>query len=352
MKIKWIVLSAMFFSLLSCNMHEDNLKIIEATGLQANNLRLNSLFFCNSDTGFVVGSLDQVTHNPDENSDTFSFVNRTALLYKTIDGGKSWIGKDFGRGSLINIVHHNKSLFAFKTSENYLEYSTYSSNDLGDTWSKEEAFPQRISNLFFIDSFYIAITSDSLENKSYINVSKNFGKFWTVIEPPFPIYDVIMKDEKLIFLSSNAGKGDKKNILVEFNIQDSSVIYFDLPKGFGCSFLTLFDNKVKLIGIKEDHLTIYSFISNRFKFEYSYLQDVSFFPRGYYSNNGTEWIIAGKREGADVSYRLLKTGDNGRNWKIVNFKRERYIEPFYFLTVKDKMNAWFYTGSGRFQVLR
>ncbi|MBP7556800.1 MAG: hypothetical protein KA821_11070 [Chitinophagaceae bacterium] len=352
MKVKWIVLLAMFFSLRSCDMREDDLKIIEATGLDSNNLRLNSMFLCNSDTGFIVGSLDQVTHNPDQNSDTFSFVNRTALLYKTIDGGKSWIGKNFGRGSLINIVQHNTSLFTFKTSENYLDYSTYSSNDLGDTWSKEDAFPQRISNLFFSDSSYIAITSDSLENKSYINVSKNFGKSWTVIESPFPIYDVIMKDGKLIFLSSNAGKGDKKNILVEFGMQDSSVIYFDLPNGFDCNFLTNFDNKVKLIGIKEGHLTIYSFIGNRFKFEYSYPQDVSFFPGGYYSNNGTEWIVVGKREGTDVSYRLLKTGDNGRSWEIVNFKREKYIEPFYFLNVNGKMNAWFYTGSGRFQVFR
>lgn len=342
----------MLINLLSCSMREDDLTIIEAVGLDENNLRLNSLLFCNSDTGFIVGSLDKVTHNPDENSDTFAFVNRTALLYKTTDGGKKWIGKDFGKGNLINVIHYKKSLFAFKTSENYLEFSTYLSNDLGDTWSKEESFPQRISKLFFIDSFYIAITSDSLENRSYINVSKNLGKFWSVIESPFPIYDAIMEGQKIIFLSSNISKDYKKNMLVEFNIKDSSVKLVDLPNGFECSFLTNFNNNVKLIGIKDEYLAVYSLISSRVNFEYSYTRDVSYFPKGYYNNNGTEWIIVGKREDADVSYKLLKTNDNGQNWKVINFEREKYIEPFYFLNVNGKMQAWFYTGSGRFQVFR
>jgi|GEM_PF-2881924 len=353
MKIKWIFLSAMFFSLRSCNIREDDLKIIEATGLDSNNLRLNSMFFCNSDTGFVVGSLDQVTHNPDENSDTFAFVNRTALLYKTTDGGKTWIGKDFGEGSFTDIVYFKNYLFVFKTSENYLEFSTYSSNDFGNTWNKEGAFPQGISKFFFIDSCYIAITSDSLRSKSYINVSKSFGGYWTMIESPLPIYDAIVKEQKLFFLSSNIRNDYKKNLLVEYNINDSNIKVIDLPKEFDCYSLTNYNNEVKLTGVKDEHLAVYSLVSgNHLKYEYSYLKDASYFPQGYYNNKGVEWVIAGKRGVADVSNKILRTDDNGKNWKVINFEKEKYIEPFYFLNVSDKIKAWFYAGSGRFQVLQ
>lgn len=353
MKPKWIAIAVILFNSLSCNMSEDKFRIIEAKGMDASNLRLNTLLFCNNDTGFIAGSSDKVTHNPDESSDTFAFLNRTALLYKTTDGGKTWVGKDFGEGYFTNIIYHKNLLFAFKTSENYRQFSIYSSNDLGNTWIKEDAFPQGIGKLFFIDSCYIAISSDSLKNKSYIHVSKNFGKLWSVVESPLCIYDAIVKGQKLFFLSSNISNDCKKNLLIEYSINDSNRKVVDLPNGFDCYFLTNYNDEIKLTGLKDEYLAVYSLINDsQIKYEYSYLKDASYFPQGYYNNKGVEWIIAGKRSDADVSNRILRTDDNGKSWKSINFKNEKYIEPFCFLNVNNKVKAWFYSGSGRFQVLQ
>ena len=86
--------------------------MVQSKGLDTDNLGLNSALFYKKDTGFIAGSTDKVIHNPDENSNQFAFVNRTALLYKTIDGGETWTVKDFGEGSFHSVVHIMNSFFS------------------------------------------------------------------------------------------------------------------------------------------------------------------------------------------------------------------------------------------------
>lgn len=329
--------------------------MIESKGLETENLGLNALMFYNKDVGFIAGSSDIVTHNPDfpeKDSNQFAFVAKTALLYKTTDAGRIWGKKDFGEGSFTDIIQAGSKIFAIKSSKESKHSFTYSSDDLGANWKEEKSFPQKIGRLFSIDSGYLAVTSDSSLIKTYIQVSRNFGRSWSISESNLLIFDAVMRGRKLFYLSSNQYKDYRKNLLVEYSLGDSTKKVIKLPNEFDCYFLTNYNNEIKLSGLKDGHLAVYSLDKdNQVKYEYSYLKENTYFPQGYYNNKEEEWIIAGKRGDADVSNKILKTRDNGKSWEVVSFEKEKYIKPFYFLNANDKVKAWFYAGSGKFQIM-
>ena len=109
--------------------------MMQSKGLESNELKLNSLLFCNKDIGFIVGNSDKIVHNSNAKSDTFAFVSSAAYIYQTTDGGNTWVGKEFGEGRFIKILKSNNTLFAFKISEKNFHTDIYSSEDLGKSWS-------------------------------------------------------------------------------------------------------------------------------------------------------------------------------------------------------------------------
>jgi hypothetical protein len=354
MKLRFIFMVAILLGFLSCNLSGNKFDMIESKGLDDDNLGLKTIMFYNKDTGFIAGSSDKVTHNPDfpeKDSNQFAFVNRKALLYKTTDGGNTWTKNDFGEGYFTDIKRIEDIIFAFKTSEDRSRIFVYSSNDLGGTWEERVSFPTNVYNLFFVNNLFWAICSDG-KTGSLIYISRDSGKSWTKSVAPLSLYDAIVKEKKVFYLSSNIKDDYRKNLLVEYNMSDSTNKIIELPKEFDCYFLTNYNNEIKLSGLKDGHLAVYSLDKdNQVKYEYSYLKESTYFPQGYYNNKGEEWIIAGKRGDADVSNKILKTRDNGKSWEVISFEKEKYIKPFYFLNDNDKVKAWFYAGSGKFQVM-
>ncbi len=340
-------------SILSCS--GSSIDMMTSNGLVADNLGFKTLMFLNSDTGFIAGSSDKVIPNPDfpkKDSNQFAFTSRTALLCKTIDGGKTWIKTDFGKGYFTNIVRNKNVVFACKSSEDRSHVFVYSSNDVGITWEEKTSFPSNLYGLFFGNDFILAICSDN-KMSSLIYTSKDNGESWVKSVSKLPVYDAIMKGQKLLYLSSNISDKYRKNLLVEYNASDSTNNIVELPQRFDCYFLTNHNNESKFIGIKEGYVTVYSLDNDKhIKFEYSYLKDTTYFPVGYYNNKGEEWIVAAKRNEHDVSYRILETKDRGKNWETIHFDKETSIEPFCFLNNNGKVKAWFYSGFGQFQMLQ
>lgn len=355
MKAGLIIIAVILFNMLSCNIRSNKFDMIESKGLDADNLRLNAIMFQSKDIGFIAGSSDVVTHNPDfpeKDSNQFAFVKRTALLFKTADGGGTWVKKDFGEGSFQNVLKIGDKIFAVKTSEESFHSFIYSSNDLGSNWIEETSFPNAVTDIFLIDNRLFLIAKNA-KGVFQLYVSKDSGKSWSVTESPLPIYDAILNGQQLLYLSSNINNDYRKNLLVKYNTTDGTNKVIELPKEFDCYFLTNYNGEVKLTGLKDGHVAVYSLQKdNQVKYEYSYLKDANFFPQGYYNNKDEEWIIVGKRGDADVSNKILKTNDNGKNWEIINFEKEKYIKPFYFYNDNGRVKTWFYAGSGKFQVLQ
>lgn len=338
---------------MSCNTVNNRFEIIQSKGLDAENLGLQTMLFCNSDTGFIAGSSDKVTHNPDETSSQFAFVNKTSLLYKTTDGGNTWKVRDFGEGNFQNILHTKGSLYAFKIRENFYT-DIYYSDDFGENWKAKTTFPNVATDLFFINGHMILIAKDERRIFQFY-VSDDEGQNWVKrISPYLPIYDILKTDDnKFCYLSSRGNSSYQKNLLVSFDVQDSSSKAMDLPKGFDCYFLTNNANQIKLCGKKEDKITVYSFRNNKLQYEYSTSdKDSMNFPFAFYNTKNEDYIVVGHRRSNDVEHKILKTADNGKTWRTIKFERDNLIEPFCFFNNNGKVKAWFFAGAGKFQVLQ
>jgi hypothetical protein len=208
--------------------------------------------------------------------------------------------------------------------------------------------------LFFIQGYFFVIAKDEQRLFQFYKTKMNEDTWIKLKAPSLPIYDCVIKNEQLVYLSSNIPGTDKKNLLVQYKIEDSASSIIELPEEFDCYFLTTNGEEIKLSGLNKGHnIAIYTVDgNNHIKYNYSYLKDRDYFPQGFYSNKNEEWIIAGKRGYGDVSNKLFKTTDKGKNWEIINFEKDDYIKPFSFLDANNKTKAWFYSGAGKFQVLK
>ena len=88
--IKVAILIIISFCLGTCTTHSKKIVSFRSTGLDDENLQFQTMVFSNPDTGFIGGSSEKVTGNPDTQSNQFATLERTALLYKTTNGGSTW----------------------------------------------------------------------------------------------------------------------------------------------------------------------------------------------------------------------------------------------------------------------
>ena len=332
---------------MQCTVNDSSITIVKSKGLDAENLTLNSLIFCNKDTGFIVGSSDSVVTNSNKNSSQFAFVKREALLYRTINGGKKWEVRSFGEGYLKKIKCIDGKIFLFRESENYSKLTIFSSMDFGNSWQEEILFPDRIYDILSNEKKYVAACAD--ENGSQIYSSNNEGKSWSKIVTGRDVLNFLLVDSMLYYISSNTIGGNERNKFVNFNFTDSTNSVIDLPKGFKCYLLSNSNGTIRLAGIQNNEIVVYVFQKKLIKHVYTYKNNESYFLQGYYSFNHDDFLVLGKRNKSDVTNLILQTKNSGKTWERINFTKPNYIKPFFFLNTDNSVSAWFYSGSGVFQ---
>jgi hypothetical protein len=341
------IITNLFLS--SCNSNR-KVQILNSKGLDNDNLRLNSILFLNFDTGFIAGSIDSVfsTHK----SDTFANLKRNAVIFKTNDGGATWQKMELGTGFIRNIIKSGEKLFLFKESENYTTTSVLYSNNNGDGWYEIKSIPNQIQYFFYKDSSFYAIAVGEDSVKSKLSISNDNCQTWQAVTNfNVIVYDCVLHNEDLIYITSNYF-GDTKKFIVVYNLKSLDTKAIALPNGFDFDFLTNHDNDLRIGGKKDDSIVIYKIGEMGLERECSYIErNRKVFLQGFYNHNNSNWLILGMRTNFDVRNKILKTTDHGKNWEEVYFAIDNYIKPFYFINKKDKTKAWFYSGNARFQIL-
>jgi hypothetical protein len=271
-----------------------------------------------------------------------------------MNGGETWVGKDFGEGYFTELIHLDNLTYALKKSEDNTHVFVYSFSVNENAWRKEDNFPDKIYDLVSSGNSLLAISSDSLRSRSKINISYNKGGSWGDLNfIRYQVYgNVIAHDGKILYLSSNINGGEKANLVIEYDLHDSSCNVIQLPNKFDCYLLTNHQDKIRLTGVEEGHITVYSLHKDKYlKLEYFYEGSDKYFPKGYFNTESSEWVIVGDRNGSDVSNLILQTDNNGRSWKTISFPMKKHIRPFTFNYKNNKVKGWFYAGEGLFQVL-
>ncbi|WP_143709034.1 hypothetical protein [[Flexibacter] sp. ATCC 35208] len=339
----------------ACKENQKEIVTIHAVGLSADTLNIGPMFFLNRDTGFIAGCSLVNTKNPNYPGKDDREYLRTkweAILFKTIDGGKTWTNKIFGEGCIVQIDRFGDSIIALMKNNYYTRVFT-SSVYSPDNWREISSFPRYASQIFFSGDQMAAIATDSFKFHNFLCFSDNGGKNWSANYDPIHVpYQVpVLKDDKLFYLARHAGDNRYPDSLVVYDIHSHIDQVITLPKGFVCLDFTCFQNSIRLTGMMGGKIAVYAVEQNLgFKEQYTYAANNISGPLRFYKSSNADWIFAVEKNGQKKKIVIIKTSDNGRSFKT--FKVD-YILNIYlrsFIEQDSVVKAWFFDGSEKFQV--
>lgn len=299
-----------YFLLFSCESHSENWVKFHLKELRERNERFEHMLFINNKTGFLLGS-----YTPDKAFENKEFLTGAeAVIYKTVDGGKSWKRSALGKGIFCDALAIKGVIYAAKdsfveNSYNRVVRKIYSSRNLGESWIEirnssfllKEVFinsTQKTAivgdSLFVITPFRNSLSATHLITKQTGNISlpKKFrpemlridkGKLWIVG----------YENKKLVFLE-RAKKGFFKKI------------YFDIVK---CDAPIVFDFNVV--------------------------------------DNNISLIVGEEATLIGVTKKFYKSINKGKSWVIEEMPSSLYVKPVAFYG-KDKV--WIYCGAALIQI--
>lgn len=309
----------------------------------------NAIFFINKDTGFIAGSYDSVWSKPDRAGPQFALMTQTALLYQTIDGGKTWREKRFGEGSFLHIIQANSGIYAVLNSDKDNHSEIYLYDKQSNAWSLSFSFPTVVNNIFDTRNDRIIVAQDSSRNFRFYMSALNKTD-WHIIFPKSNILsEPVTSGDSIIYISTNDKVNFSKNILVYANTKSLTKTIISLPEGFEAEQMATCEGKVKIAGVKDGKITIYSLARNSgLKHEGTYGGKKDAYTIGWFYTPKVTWLIARRLKDPDKF--ILKT-DNANHWSIIHFRREQWVEPFCFWQGKSSVKAWFFSGLGHIQVM-
>lgn len=280
----------------------------------------------------------------------FAFINRKALLYRTANGGKQWKEYAFGEGLLSRIFCIGSKLYTIKFSQADSHSTIYTSVDFGYNWKIEFTFPNVVADIYFFNNHIYILAKDSAINMFQLfklEDNKGFRK----MNLKLPIYRAAETANGIYYTSSSKNSQGNENLLIYYNISDSSSKTMPLPDSFNCYILKKIDDKTFLTGLESGNIVTYlvNDIGHMEK-KSDYRGDVRYFPQGIFYGGNTFWLVAGTRNNFEVNNILLRRSNESKTWETIQFRLDDYIKPFYFIQNGNEVTGWFYSGLGRFQI--
>jgi len=265
MKIKLLILYAILLShpLIGCNFTmKDKVKRLYSKDIDITGLSLNTILFINEDTGFIAGRYGSMNNKiSDKGKFTFTTLKSSAWLFKTTDGGKTWVKRELGDGAINNIFFLNDRLFLFKKENDTTEsIICYFSDDTGNTWERIGKFPNGIYDMIASSKHTLmAIGEDSKTANSVVYESKDNGVLWDVLmKLPCAIFGHgIEYQGRVYFLCNENGKVNYyAHSLIVYDVNMAKYSFITFPKEFNACEIANSHGKIRICGIENDNITI------------------------------------------------------------------------------------------------
>lgn len=344
------------FIVISCsNQNRNNMNqwsVIQATGLKKNNEEFNSMLFINGKDGFLFG-----TNYSDEIILNKKFNEQSAVIYRTEDGGRNWIGNEICKGRFVSSFNMDDTVFALGNNcskENYAlinESFLYVSFDKGIKWKLVYRFPFYVRNIFFVGkNTGIAITTDLVQNDSVWHISKTIdgGKSWHEIYKDVDITNPFLFKSDLWYLSKNPvtnSSNKHEENLIKINTANESLTKEKVPDGFNAESFTITKDNIFIAGMKDNKVSIYKRVREDICERIKDFSEENLFPQSIHTYDKAITLIATKLKQFSTDYKIYMSLDSGKTWR-----EDKLPIPEYFNPIAFYMNRmWGYAGSGRVQ---
>jgi hypothetical protein len=336
----------------------------KAIGIKSMNEDLNEMIFIDDTIGFIFGSnwTDEAILSNKLNT------GRTAVIYKTIDGGRSWEATALGDGTFTSASNVNDTLFVLKKAyfgegADQVETFLFRSINRGETWEVINELSNGVYKISFCtNKTGIAFTAgfDSKFGRALLKTT-NGGKDWEKLNIEFT--DVrsfaCSSKETVFFLSSTKLDESSADFVISMDLETGEEVIHKLP-GFRADVLTL-DTKEDLwlmgsnlendiVLYKRDSIGEYSEIK-------AFSSKKSLFPEFLHVYDKSILILVSELDKSvleekdkifptAVKYKFFHSKDNGKTWVEEDIPVDYLIKPYAFYG-KDKV--WMNAGGGILQ---
>lgn len=321
--------------LVSCG-QDEHWRTISPKGLEG---RFNDILFTNDSTGWIVGSKMEL-----------SLKNQDAIIYKTVDGGRTWTPTLIGKGSFQFIRHVNDTLFGVKhvfNKDSYEEVnsSITKSTDNGRTWNEISEIHGMIKQVSFTNSevgYSIAKDNESNANDWRLLKTSDGGVNWRHLTTINNVQSGVVIDK---FLVINRYQG--ASLLIYDTQRDTSFTEM-FPDNFKSELITKDKNEnVWIIGSDNANFVLLkreragNFRKIVFD-EISKGQPHDFYTYVDIADNRIYLITGDGGSIVGVTKRFFISEDLGKTWNEEEIPFNLIVEPICFGNGK----IWSYDGTG------
>lgn len=295
--------------------------------------------FINDSTGWIAGSKMEL-----------SLKNQDAIIYRTVDGGRTWTPTLIGKGSFQFIRHISDTLYGVKhvfNKDSYEEVNSViaKSTDNGHTWNEISEIPGMIKQVSFTNSkvgYSIAKDNESNTNDWRLLKTSDGGLDWTHLITINNVQSGVVVD-KFFFINQYQGTS-----LLTYDTQRDTSYTEIFPNNFKSALITKDKNEnVWVIGSENANFVLLkregtgNFKKIVFN-EVSKGQPHDFYTYADIADNRIYLITGDGASIVGVTHRFFKSEDLGKTWTEEDIPFDLIVEPIFFANGK----IWSYDGTG------
>ncbi len=342
------ILFSLIFLFIACSIKSVDMKkwkVIQTKELKKMNEDFASFLFINNNDGFLFG-----TNYTDDILLNKKFNEFNAVVYKTTDGGFTWVGKNICKGQFVSSFNINDTIFCLAVNSSNEAYGDinksmlFASYNKGEDWFFVSEFPFFVKNVFFTSgSTGFAVAKNIKDNGAWhIFKTKDGGKTW---KDAFEVDDIIephLYDSELWFLGRGISGANK---LLRINLHTLSISDEALPAGLDPEKFFLKDSDLFIVGFINSKMVLFTRNEEHGFNKIREFSDEDLFPKHLFVSDRTITVIAGKMKRLSVDYVVFSSQNDGKSWVENKLPIPDYFNPVAFYNGR----IWGYSGEGKIQ---
>lgn len=357
--MKYLILSLVMTLFSTCKQNtnpESKWLIWETETLKHNQLSFDDIIVLSPKEALLFGDEDTPENFQKMQKEQNLYYTGFAVIYKTIDGGKTWEKKTFDKGGFVETCKIDTIIYAIKmvNKGRLAEMASilYRSTDKGENWEKVNEFIGQAVFLALdenINGYIGGLKSDSSQRNAGVYEIVNGQIEGQTDKIKYPA--TWQPESKEILYMKQSESSDINDLFCVFDTENKRLKEYELPKGIHGYFADKSEGKYWIIGSENDKCYLYKKAPKTdFELVYQFELNENTFPKGLKVFGKEIAAVIGMVKSSWTESTTFFSSDGGKTWHEEKLPKPQYLNPVDFIKTENGIFGMGYSGSGRVQV--